>query len=336
MNDCYPDGVFLSGLWRSGSTYIWSRFRAAPGTYCFYEPLNQGLGRLNKKRIARYNPEVTRVNTHPVLEKPYFTEFEPLMKWRGVSGFKRRFAYDRYAMDENEKDDALRQYVASLCAHARRKNLTPVLGFNQTNFRTAWLRRNYKALHIHNDRHPRDIWNSYKRLTAHGNYTYFIIWLTIIERNAAHPLFAPLAKKFSMRGYFEKIFIRPKTFCRRALEDITDEDTYFMVFYLWRASALHALSFSDMVIDINRADEEGYAASCAEKIKTLSGIDIDLSGLRADSGRNEFTVDYAATEDAALKYFPVASLKDFLDKSKIEQRLREIKPEKAALLARLL
>lgn len=331
----YRDGIFLSGLWRCGSTYIWSKFRALPDTYCFYEPLNQGLGRLNRKRIERYKPEVTKINTHPVMEKPYFAEFEPLMKRRGVRGFRRRFAYDRYALHPDEKDEALKKYTDLLCATARQQNKIPVLGYNQVMFRLAWLKNNFDAYTVHIDRHPREIWNSYKRLAGHENYTYFLIWLTIVERNAAHPLFAPLAEKFRLRGPLEKIFIKPKKFYLLALADISDENTYFMVFYLWCMTALQALSYSDQIIDINRAGEPGYNDSCARTINAATGLQVDFAEMRTEGGGSA-PVDFDSIENEVLAMVPAKSHSDFFRLDAIRGRLDELAGEKAALLARLL
>src|ERR1700752_4779331 len=89
--------VFLHGLWRSGSTYVWSRFRIARGAVCFYEPLHDGLRRLTRERIARDTPHAVNANHHPPMEHPYFAEYAPLIGLRGVRGYRRRFAYDRFA-----------------------------------------------------------------------------------------------------------------------------------------------------------------------------------------------------------------------------------------------
>lgn len=322
--------IFLSGLWRSGSTYIWSQFRENPETYCFYEPLNQGLGRLNKKRIGTYNPEVTKVNTHPVLEKPYFAEFEPLLKRRGVKKFKRRFAYDCFAMDEEEKDEALKKYINSLCNLAQTQNKIPVLGFNRVCFRLGWLKNSFGAPIVHIDRNAREIWNSYTRLANLGNYTYFLIWLTIIERNADHPLFAPLAVKLPLRGFPQKLYMKPKKFYREVLNDLSPEETYYMVFYLWYAAALHALSYADHIIDTNRADESGYAGQCARNIKLFSNLDINLSDLRAGKDL-ETVIDFAAVEKDVIDHFPVSSLGRFIIRHRVATRLHELKREKAEL-----
>jgi hypothetical protein len=93
-----PRPVFLHGLWRSGSTYLWSRFRMSEAARCFYEPLHHGLARLTAERIAHDTPEKIDGNRHPALSDPYFLEFAPLLGLRGVRGFRDDLAYDRFAL----------------------------------------------------------------------------------------------------------------------------------------------------------------------------------------------------------------------------------------------
>lgn len=59
--------IFLHCVWRSGSIYLWSRFRQADSTHCFYEPLHHGLAKLTAARIARADPTVVQANRHPAL-----------------------------------------------------------------------------------------------------------------------------------------------------------------------------------------------------------------------------------------------------------------------------
>jgi hypothetical protein len=102
-------------MWRCGSTYVWSRFRAAENTYCYYEPLHHGLSRLTADKLVTYAPEVFEAHSHPVLVKPHFAEFEPLLSNQGVQAFQKRFAYKRYLLQEGDKDDALKKYVETKC-----------------------------------------------------------------------------------------------------------------------------------------------------------------------------------------------------------------------------
>ena len=187
--------VFLHGLWRSGSTYLWSRFRAVEGTCCFYEPLHHGLAKLTRQRIARDTPEQIGANRHPALAQPYFAEFTGLIERRGVRHYHRSLAYDRFILAPGEAHPRLERYVRGLIGHAASRGETAVLGFNRTGLRLAWLKHRFDAFNIHIDREPAAIWASYVVEAAKGNPAFFSMWLAVIEKNAGHPLIAPLAER---------------------------------------------------------------------------------------------------------------------------------------------
>ena len=192
--------VFLHGMWRSGSTYLWSRFRAAPNACCFYEPLHHGLSKLTRERIERDTAERISGNRHPSLAEPYFAEFAPLIGRRGVRDFHRNLAYDRFVMRPGESHPALERYLSGLIGHAAARNRTPVLGFNRTGLRLAWMKDRFDAFNIYIDREPAAIWASYAAEAAKGNHAFFSMWLLVVEKNAGHPLLAPLVERSGARS----------------------------------------------------------------------------------------------------------------------------------------
>ena len=336
-----PRPVFLHGLWRSGTTYVWSRFREAPGTYCYYEPLNPGMRRLRQARLDRDTPELMARRGHPVLARPYFAEYAPLLTRRGIRGYRPAFAHDRFALTPGEGHDALARYVASLVDHGASQGKVPVLGFNRTGLRVAWLRQRFASCDIHIDRDPLGVWASYRRHMADGNYSFFTFWLTIAERNAAHPVFAPLAARLPRPGLLERLRLAsPKRSYAAALDRMGDEETYLMVVYVWAACALHALGHCDVVIDMGRAGEPGYATDRADAVRAASGLDVRFDELRATSAAEAEALipreAREAVEREALALLPRDALGPFLDAARARARLAELAPRKAALLASLL
>lgn len=323
-----PRPVFLHGMWRSGSTYVWSRFRAAENTYCYYEPLNHGLGRLTRERIGRDTPELTAANAHPALSRPYFAEYEPLLKKRGVKYFNPRFSYEHFALDENEKDEKLKRYILSLNGHAAEAGKIPVLGFNASDLRIGWMNRNFNPVNIHISRDPLDIWLSYKKFAAQDNYTFFAAWMNTLEKNRHHPVFAPLAEKLRLRKGIEKILCKPKAYYRTAVQAMTPEDSYAMVFHLWCASTLHALSHCAHVIDMDRAAEPGYAENIARSIENSCGIPVTFSDLRAQE-KPLPDIDHERIEQKVLRDFPADS--PLFDRQSIRENLEKLNGRKAAL-----
>ncbi len=299
--------VFLHGMWRSGSTYIWSRFRACPDTYCFYEPLNYGLNRLTRKRITRDTPERAAANSHPALSQPYFAEYAPLLKFpKGVKAFRKRMSYNNFVLPEDSADNRLRRYISRLIDYATAQNRTPVLGFNASDLRVGWMNRQFRPVSIHISRDPLAVWASYRRFMAEGNYTFFTAWMLIIEKNRYHPLFAPLAAQLHLRRRSKVLTENPKDFYRAALDAMSPADSYRVVFWLWLASTLHALGQCVGFIDMDRAGEPGYAQTCADMVAGKCGLNVTFEDFRAPAAVPDPGFDHAAIEREVLQSFPAA------------------------------
>lgn len=264
--------IFLHGLWRCGSTYVWSKFRELDNTYCYYEPLHHGLKKITTERIDRDTPDKIANNAHPSMAKPYFEEFRPLIKSRGVPHYKEAFAFDRFALNENENHPKLQSYIDFLLKNTGDKN--PVLGFNRTPLRIGWTKQNFGGTHIYILRNPLDNWYSYWREMQRGNYTYFTTWLQVIERNAAHPLFKPLAERLPLRNYWQKLRFKPKEFYPSAMQKLLVKDTYFIVHYLWKAAHEEAKQHADIIFDMNKVEDKGYKEELSKDIRKLCGLDI--------------------------------------------------------------
>lgn len=336
LGTCSPT-VSLSGLWRCGSTYIWSKFRSATNTYCYYEPLHRGLALLTRERIARESPERTATNGHPELSRPYFAEYEPLLKGRGVPGYKASFACDRYIMRAEESHDNLYDYISELLDYACDQQRVPVLGFNRAGLRLAWLKQSFDSWTLHIDRHPFDIWSSYEERKAQGNPVFFVFWLITIERNARHPVFSPLTSSIRLRRTHQKLFSTGNRFYRHSVESLTPEIRYFLVVYLWVASALHALSHSDLVFDMDRVSVP-YCADLANLVQEGCGIDVSFDDAQPRRYSREAldAVWREAVEEEVLSIFPLQAFAPYLNVNRAVMRLGELAEDKAVLLEKVL
>jgi hypothetical protein len=79
--------IILHSSWRSASTYVWTKFRARPETYCYFEPLNETLATVTAETINRFIP--WSFAHHPPLDAPYLEEFLA-RRGRRHSGISRR------------------------------------------------------------------------------------------------------------------------------------------------------------------------------------------------------------------------------------------------------
>jgi hypothetical protein len=325
--------VFLHGVWRSATTYVWSRFRLAEGGLCYYEPLHDGLTRLTARRIGRDTPEGAAYNHHPSFDRPYFEEYRPLLAWRGVRGYRSALAYDRFALAPEQEDRALEAYVERLLAEADRRQRAAVLGFCRSSLRVGWLRRRFGAFDIAIDRDPLDIFASYLSRMRDGNFYYFAKWLLILERNRGHPLLAGLSGRARLRSGLDQWLAKPKAFYREVARETPVETLYFITYQLWLICALHSLSHADLVIDVARAEEPGYAPGLSDRIAQGCGLRVDFADFRIAAPAIALEIaDREAIEAAAIAAVPREALEPFLDRPRLRERLAELSPAKARVL----
>src|ERR1700682_3706325 len=107
-------GIFLHTGWRSGGTWLWSRFRALESVRAFYEPLSPLLGDLSLAAIPAVRP--TWNSGHPPLSAPYYEEYRSFMqeRARGVAGHRKRFGTDRFGDLPDDEFPVVQGYFANL------------------------------------------------------------------------------------------------------------------------------------------------------------------------------------------------------------------------------
>jgi hypothetical protein len=102
--------VFVHAMWRSRSTWLFSRFRAAGSFHCLYEPLNEGLAGLRPTAIEEYGSDEDREHRarlrHPDLSGGYWREYEGRFDASGigVEGFHERFAFHPFDAGNDPTD----------------------------------------------------------------------------------------------------------------------------------------------------------------------------------------------------------------------------------------
>jgi hypothetical protein len=324
-------------MWRSGSTFLWSRFRASPDTCCFFEPLYAGLARLTPSRLNGPSwRDAVADNRHPALSAPYYSEYGPLIRGRGVKDYRREFSFNRYALETDDKNLALERYIGTLLRQAATQNKTAVLGFNRSGLRIGWQRQIFETYDIYIERDPALLWSSYMQHMEAGNYSYFINLLTIFELNAASPLFAPLASRLPLRRGVDRL-IKRKHFYRMVVDRMPHEITYALVLHMWMLGLLHGLTHCDTVIDTGLAKRPGYARDTARVIADRCGLRVDLDGLRwVGPAANVGVHDRQAAERLVIDLFPHAAAGAYVDQSIVAGRLDQLSPTSAHLLRKVM
>jgi hypothetical protein len=321
-----PPPIFLHGLWRSGSTYVWSRFRAVKSAYSYFEQLYPGLARMTPARLRRGAwQDAVAANRHPELEAPYFAEFSPLLLRRGVKGFDRRFAFDRFALGPQDRYPALELYLDGLIGYATAQNRRAVLGCNRTWLRPAWIKARFGSYDVHVERDPMAIWASYKRHAQAGNYNYFTNLHLILERNSRHPLFAPIADRVRLRRGLQ-LLTKPAQAYPGLIERMSDAESYGLVYYMWSLSILSGLSHCDLIVDTGAPSMAGRASAA---IKADSGLDIDFSGIRPIQPVGLAPSAARAAERSIRAILPYEALSATYDESAVWRRLGDLSDAKA-------
>ncbi len=154
------DPVFVHSMFRTGSTFLFGRFRRNEHYRCFFEPLNEGLFTLNNWTLSRYSgPQAAKRMMHEELDLPYFEEYQPLRRlWGGVRGYHARFAYHDFF---REHDPALAEYIRILLASAATDGRQGMMKFVRSYGRLGFFRRLFPGQHLYLFRNPRDQWQSY-------------------------------------------------------------------------------------------------------------------------------------------------------------------------------
>lgn len=323
-------------MWRSGSTFAWSRFREAPQTYCYFEPLYAGLSKLTHRRIFGNNwREAISDNRHPAMTRPYYAEYAPLVRRRGVAGFRRSFSLGRYALAPEQSLPELEQYLGLLIAEASDRGRIPVLGCNRSGLRIGWIKRRFASFDIHVERDPQLIWASYMEHAERENYSYFVNLLTILELNAEHPLFSPLARRLPLRSGLARL-VKPKLFYREAARQMPHEISYAIVLYFWTMKLAHALTYADVILETSLSNHPGYRRRIGDRISRGCGVAVSFEALRRVGAAADVSMrDRRAAERLVLDLLPRDQL-GFSDPDTIERRLPEIAPEKAAFFGEVL
>ena len=149
------DIVFVSGDFSSGTTVLFSLFRATGDFYCLYEPLHE---KLPEYLVYPLRPD----EEHHVNVEPYFSEFKPLRRTAAL--FRPQWASKRLFLDADDDAPDLERYLRYLVDEGIRRRGRVMLKENRIGFRLGWLKSTFpsaKVVHVY--RAKDDQWASIVR-----------------------------------------------------------------------------------------------------------------------------------------------------------------------------
>jgi hypothetical protein len=270
--------VFIHAMWRTGSTYIWTKFREQGQYRAYYEPLHEKLLFLSRQdqsldlAVAR---SIATKARHPLLRAPYFAEY-PFLPGGGVQLFQKRLSYENYCLEAGAVDNALYSYILNLITYADSYKQCPVFKFNRSLFRSHWFKAHFKSRNILVVRRPIDVWRSFLRS---GTYFYTSLCL-IIGQNRDHPLLQSIAQAYEIPFFLsDHISHEQRYFFEYASRNWLDLYNIFYLFYV--TSFLFNLPCCDCVIDLDGVSESQHIRqSVIERLRAI-GIDFSFSDLRS-------------------------------------------------------
>jgi SAM-dependent methyltransferase len=267
-----PRPIFIHAIWRTGSTYIWKKFREQSRYRSYFEPLNELLLKPQREIESLQPSSITVRNRHPHIDRFYYAEF-PFMTRGGVEFFEKHLPYERYCLHESGADEPLKRYVNHLISLAQENGQVPVLQFNRSLLRVGWLNRNFAPLNILLLRQPMDIWQSY--LSFDGLYFPTVVSLILGQNHYKHPLREITefqAVPFYVNDSFENEFEYYYQFTQRSLEAL-----YPLFYSFYTLTCAYAARYADCIIDMNEVSANAQVRDALTQRLYDLGIEISLS-----------------------------------------------------------
>jgi len=263
--------IFIQAMWRTGSTYVWKKFRDQPRYRAYYEPLHECLIQTKEQVEAASGADKQIAMRHPGIEKFYFAEY-PFTKDGGVEHFRKPLSYERYCLQENENDEDLRKYIDNLIDHAAKNGQTAALQFNRGLLRAGWLAKNFSPIQILVLRHPLDVWKSFLRFPGHPFETYVC---SVLGQNREKAPLNRLPRWLDIPCEIHDTFAQEFP-VYAAFAAANKELLYPLFFDFYLLSIIYCAQFADCILDLDGIGQDtSLRARATARLRDL-GIEMNL------------------------------------------------------------
>lgn len=266
--------IFLHSLFRTGSTYVFDKFRSNPDYYCYYEPFNESLANYSKvKALSTGDKAQYSAMRHPVHEKDYFYEYPFNANGEGVPFFKKKFSFDLFCLNEKEDDIDLKRYLDHLVKYAQKR---PVFQFCRSSLRTSWLKKNFASTNIYLVRDPRDQWMSYN--SFEHNYFNIVDILILFKINCYD---VGWLKEILGIDQIESDDLATEYRYYEFVSNGFSPQTSYMLFYtIWLISLFNNIINCDFIIDLESIEDAIDEKQRVGKFLLEHQISIDFDDLK--------------------------------------------------------
>ncbi len=260
--------VFVHSLYRSGSTWIFDRFRHATNPYwCYQEPYHEATIWLQTRPddLLVFDHHTATSLRHPPLDRPYFAEVHALRE-RLAPLFHKCISFDSFF--DTSACPAFHAYTRALIEEAPQR---PMLQCCRSFGRVRQIRSEHGGVHIHLWREPREQWWSYQI-----NDYFDTANLAILQADHLPAPLQEIAKRVGLQHQRQDSFDGDYTSLLRFPIDATGR---YLVFYaLWLYSQVNNFDIADCNLSIDALGANPAAVQNAMGRLQELGIDgVDLS-----------------------------------------------------------
>ncbi|WP_296651546.1 hypothetical protein [Paraburkholderia sp.] len=278
-------GIFLHAGWRTAGTWLWSRLRALDSVNAFYEPLSTLVGELTSADIPDIRPSYN--SGHPPLNSAYYEEYRPLLQAsaRGVQGYRRSFAADRFGEQPDSEFPALQTYLNSLCETSAGQGKIAVLKFCRSQGRAPWLKAAFPdVMHVGILRNPASQFASGWLLRQQWRNAFFV---AAPFRVLGFQQNEPIVRQVIAECGVKLPPVAPTSYdtyaaaCDQYAQTVEGSDAWRAFIALWMLCVWRTLKSADLVVDSDLLGQSpDYAAELGARFRASTGLMPDLSATR--------------------------------------------------------
>ena len=252
--------VFIHSLFRTGSTYIWNKFRQSDRYYCYYEPFHQDFVSLSREHpdLWEFSKAVTEHMHFPDLERSLTFEYRSLFVpgENGLPLFRKSFSFDEYCY--NGSNPRVKKYLDSLIANAKDK--IPVLKFNRSSLRIRWFKSNYpESVNLYLVRHPHDQFHSYLSMMKDNGLDVFLIMdLMIAGKNQNAGMFKLLASRIPLVDFPKRNFQIERLIYGILGNCYSIKEKYYIFYFIWLYSYYENVLNADLIVNLDLLTSNPY------------------------------------------------------------------------------
>lgn len=272
--------IFIHSLFRTGSTYIWNKFRQNKGYCCYYEPFHEMLGEITVEYPSPWDcdSKVTDELRHPPVEKDYLSEYKNLLRpgHKGVPFFKKSFSFDDFCNNNHNPDQ--QRYIDYLIESSGDKR--PVFQFNRSALRVQWFKHNYPGvLNIYILRNPRNQFQSYLSMQEVNKLDVFLAMdLQAAGINLDSKYFKPLAGRIPLFEYHSHLASDEELIYSHLLPLYSTIEKYYIFYFTWFSAFIENTLNADFLLDIDLlSTAAAYRRQVGEALESYGIENIDFS-----------------------------------------------------------